>query len=110
MSWTWVSRRWLDFRMGHATYLIFALSISNFILIAYNFLVSEVSFLNQLFPELWSFALVASLVYVPVAILIGHWHKNNQLKTDMQVAGEENPYFTKILQKLDAILEAQKNG
>ena len=92
----WVRRRWFDFRQGHAVYLVFALTIANFVLIFHRLLIERVGWLSKLFPDLWEFALVFGLVYIPAAILVGHWHKRTQLKVEHEVQMRESPFMVKM--------------
>ena len=103
ISWSWIRRRWYEFRMGHTTYLSFILSLTNFLLITYNFLIAQVPVLQNLFPSIFHFMLVSALLYVPLTTYIGYWHKCNQLPTDLGVAGEKNPYYSLILEKLEKL-------
>jgi hypothetical protein len=103
ISWSWIRRRWYEFRMGHTTYLSFVLSLTNFLLISYNFLVSQIPMLKNLFSSVVYFSVVFVVAYVPVTIYIGHMHNRKQLSTDLTVAGERNPFFMAILEKLDKI-------
>ena len=103
MNWSWVKRRWWDFRVGHGAYLAFFLSFTNFLLIAYNFFVLQFSFLKSLFGNLLVFGLVGLLVYIPLAVYVGHLHKVKQLATDATVN------FQVILDRLD-IIENKLNG
>ncbi len=67
----WMSRRWFDFRLGHSTYLIFALSFGNFVLIFHRLFIERVPALNEIFSSLWIFVFVFILAYIPIAIIIG---------------------------------------
>lgn len=95
-----MKRRWFDFRQGHSVYLIFILSFSNFILIFHRLLIERVPILEGIFPTLWVFLIVFILVYVPVAILIGAWHRKTQLKIDAEVALRQNPLWAKMVRIL----------
>jgi hypothetical protein len=108
MKTNWFKRRWFDFRMGHGTYLSFLLSFTNFLLISYNFLVSQVPFLQQLFPSILEFAVLGAVVYIPLAIYIGHWHNTKQLGTDITVQANKNPYYQILIEKLDRIEQELK--
>ena len=96
----WLRRRWFDFRQGHSVYLIFLLSFSNFILIFHRLLVERVEFLNQIFSELWIFVIFFTVVYIPISILIGAWHRKTQLKVDAEVAIRQNPIWAKMFRVL----------
>lgn len=88
----WARRRWMDFRFGHSTYLVFLMGFSNFILIAYNFVPQIKTALG-----LVEFTLLFVLLYIPTAILVGHWHIRNQLPTETAVGTERTPYREQIL-------------
>jgi uncharacterized membrane protein len=105
IGWSWIRRRWYEFRMGHSTYLSFVLSLTNFLLISYNFLISQVPMLKSLFSSIAYFAVIFVIVYVPFTVYIGYLHKRKQLPTDLTVAGEKNPFYVKVLEKLDKIEE-----
>ena len=92
---SWIRRRWFDFRQGHGVYLIFALSFGNFVLIFHRLLIERVEALDDVFPNLWIFAIVFILFYIPVAIAIGAWHRRTQLKVDAEVGIRQNPLFAK---------------
>ena len=92
-----IRRRWFDFRQGHSYYLIFALSFANFILIFYRLLIEQIPELNEIFSSLWIFVLVFILLYIPVAIGIGAWHRKTQLKIEADVSLKQSPLFCRVL-------------
>ena len=96
----WVRRRWWEFRQGHTVYLIFLLTFVNFILIAYRLLIERVTFFKDLVPELWIFALMFILIYVPAAILIGYWHRRTQLRVETTIINQQNPVLAKMIRTL----------
>jgi len=100
MSNAWIRRRWFDFRQGHSIYLIFAMSFANFVLIFYRLLVEEVEILSQIFSTLWIFVVVFLLTYIPVAILIGLWHRRTQMKVEGEQILRHNPFFARIFRVL----------
>lgn len=85
--------------MGHSTYLVFLVSLSNFLVNVYTYILLYGGDLIVIFPSLLYFAVIGVIVYVPSAIFIGHWHNRHQLETDVTVAAEKNPYYAKILDK-----------
>ena len=93
-------RRWWEFRQGHTVYLIFLLTFVNFILIAYRLLIERVTFFKDLVPELWIFALMFILIYVPAAILIGYWHRRTQLRVETTIINQQNPILAKMIRTL----------
>ena len=100
MSNQWLRRRWLDFRNGHSTYLTFILAFSNFILISYYFLINKVTFLNSFIPSLWAFIAIFIVVYIPLVILIGRWHRTTQYQTEVTAMWHEWPLMAKSLRLL----------
>ena len=101
----WIRRRWLDFRQGHSFYLIFALTFANFILIFHRLLVERIPSLNEIFSSLWGFAIVFILLYIPVAVIIGAWHRKTQLRVEQEQYLRNNPFLVKIWRiQLDVIL------
>ena len=96
----WIRRRWLDFRQGHGMYLIFALSFINFVLIFHRLLIERIDFLEEAFSSLWFFAIVFLILYIPVAILIGFWHRRTQVKIETEQGMRNNPFLAKIFRML----------
>jgi len=94
---SWYKRRWYDFRNGHSIYLIFALTFSNFVLIFHRLLIERIPFLDEIFTDLWFFMIIFVLIYVPVAVLIGHWHKKTQMRVETEVLTRQNPLFAKFI-------------
>lgn len=97
---TWVRRRWWEFRHGHSVYLIFALTFSNFVLIAYRLLVEQIPLMEQLFPQLWIFALAFVAAYIPISTLVGYWHRKTQVKIETTINISENPTMARYIRVL----------
>ena len=93
-------RRWFDFRQGHSIYLIFFLSFSNFVLIFHRLLIERITFLEGILSELWVFALIFIFAYIPVAIIIGAWHRRNQIKIETDVVFRQYPTMAKMFRIL----------
>jgi len=100
MKQNWLRRRWWEFRQGHSIYLIFALTFINFILISYRLLIEKVAFFKELIPELWIFAILFLVIYIPAAILIGAWHRRTQLRVEATIMVQANPLFAKMFRTL----------
>lgn len=92
----WFRRRWLDGRYGHTNYLIFSLTIVNFVLILYRFLIEQDPIINEFLADLGTFTLVLMIFYVPISILIGYWHRHTQLSTENTIKQLENPLHAHI--------------
>ena len=100
MDQDWFRRRWFDFRQGHSVYLIFALTFANFILIFHRLLIEKVEILNKLFSELWMFVLFFIVIYIPLSILIGAWHRKTQLKIEAEAMFLQNPSWAKVFRTI----------
>lgn len=96
----WARRRWWEFRQGHSIYLIFLLTFVNFILISYRLLIEKVPVFQKLVPELWIFALLFILIYLPAATLIGFWHRRTQLRVENTLVQQQNPVLAKMVRTL----------
>jgi hypothetical protein len=100
MNQGWGRRRWWEFRQGHSIYLIFALTFINFILISYRLLIEKVAFLGELIPELWIFTILFLVIYIPISILIGAWHRKTQLRVEATIIAQANPVLAKMFRTL----------
>ena len=100
MNQGWARRRWWEFRQGHSIYLIFMLTFVNFILISYRLLIEKVMIFKELFPELWVFAILFIVCYIPAAVLIGFWHRKTQLRVETTLVQQQNPVLAKMVRTL----------
>lgn len=96
----WTRRRWWEFRQGHSVYLIFMLTFVNFILITYRLLIEKITTFKELIPELWIFAVLFIICYVPAAILIGFWHRRTQLRVETTLVQQQNPVLARMIRTL----------
>jgi len=86
----WFRRRWLDFRNGHSIYLIFVLTFANFITIQYKLLIDQIPYLAGVFDNIIIFAILFVLMYVPIGIVLGYWHRKTQWKVEQDALFREN--------------------
>ena len=100
MNQGWTRRRWWEFRQGHSIYLIFMLTFVNFILISYRLLIERVAIFKELIPELWIFALLFIVCYIPAATLIGFWHRRTQLRVETTIVNQQNPVLARMIRTL----------
>lgn len=91
----WFRRRWSEGRNSQIHYLIILLSITNFILITFRFLIEQ-RINDEIFLNLFNFGVIFLIFYIPISILIGKWHIKNQLSTDNIIKIQENPIFARI--------------
>ena len=89
-------KRWMEGRAGHSMYLMFSLTLINFILISYRFLVEKEPFFGDMISELWLFAVILLACYIPVSIGIGFWHRKTQYKVERSIKDLENPLLMKM--------------
>ena len=107
MNITWFRRRWYDFRQGHGMYLVFAMTFTNFVLIFYRLLIEQIEFLGDVIANLWIFVVIFLSVYIPVAILIGNWHRKTQMKIEHEQAMKQNPLMAKNFRIMLDLLEGK---
>ena len=83
--------RWLDFRQGHGIYLAFFIYFADTILIQYNLLIDRLPFLDPfLGANIIGFAIIFMALYVPLAIIIGYWHRKSQWTVEVEALFKEN--------------------
>jgi len=95
-----IRKLWLDTRAGTALYLMLALQFLNFILIAYNYLIEGNTIFGNVFFNLWFFAIIFLISYIPVSILIGRWHRQNQIRVDATIRLSQNPVMARMFRTL----------
>ncbi|HEY9485171.1 MAG TPA: hypothetical protein VIQ04_00890 [Nitrososphaeraceae archaeon] len=87
----WFRRRWLDFRQGHSIYLIFLMTFANFIVIQYRLLIDRMPSIDSLTGgNIIGFAMTFIAIYVPLAIIIGYWHRKSQWRVEAEALFNEN--------------------
>jgi hypothetical protein len=107
MNDAWFRRRWYDFRQGHGMYLVFAMSFVNFVLIFYRLLIEQIDFLGDIFSHLWVFVLIFLAAYIPLAILIGNWHRKTQMKIEHEQSMKQSPLMARNFRILLDLLEGK---
>jgi hypothetical protein len=85
----WVKRCWLDFRNGNGLYLIFFLTLAQFVIIQYRLLLDRTPLFHSI--PLWVFSAAFVAIYVPLGSIIGVWHRRTQYNVDSQTHFERNP-------------------
>jgi uncharacterized membrane protein YhaH (DUF805 family) len=91
---------WLDGRIGHTTYLMFFLTFVNFIIISFNFLIEDNTMLQEIIPSMWIFTIVFIVMYIPISIIIGRWHRYTQLSAEYRILQEANPIQATMMRVL----------
>jgi len=98
----WLNRRWQEFRWGYSLYGSFLFSFLIFILITFRDLIAYVPFLESFFSNLWFYTL-CTLIFIPLFTIIGHLHRKKQLRTDIILQMEQNPFVEEVLERLERI-------
>jgi len=93
-----LARLWYYFRLGYSTYLTFILGYLSTLVTVYYLAIKNLPSLLDLFPHFVPFALLATIIGGPSAILIGWLHlKRTPLYTsEVDIAYEANPYLYKL--------------
>ncbi|HEX7031564.1 MAG TPA: hypothetical protein VF172_01050, partial [Nitrososphaera sp.] len=52
--------------------------------------IDRIPSLKTIFPNLWIFAAIFVAGYVPLAIIIGYWHRKSQWKIEQEALFKEN--------------------
>ena len=63
---------WIYFKAGHGGYLVYSLSLLNFVVLQHRLLISYIPFLSRYMGRLSTFIVVFTSVYIPVAVIIGY--------------------------------------
>ena len=92
--------RWWEFRIGHSTYLIFLLTFMNFILISHRLLIERIPFLQEILPDLGTYMVLFLIVYIPLSVIIGFYHRKTQLKVEQTLTMQQNPFIAKLFRVL----------
>jgi hypothetical protein len=64
---------WIYFKAGHGGYLVYSMSIMNFVVLQHRLLIQSVPFLSKYLGKLSSFIIFFFLTYIPLAIVLGHF-------------------------------------
>ncbi len=92
----WIGRRFWESRQFYSAYIALFIAVSNWITIQYRLLLENIPIFNILFPQVWIFLIVATVVFTVVSVLGGHYiHRKRQFRVEQAVATEENPYLYK---------------
>lgn len=93
------ARFWYYFRMGYATYLNFVLGYGSTLVTVYYLALKSSPALLDIFPKFVPFALAATVIGVPITVVVGwvHLKRSPAYRSEMDVGVEANPYNYKII-------------
>jgi hypothetical protein len=98
-------RSWYYMRLGWQVYLALIFSIVNFIVVSHYFIITNNSFLMNIFPNLISFGILISVITFPSAILAGYFHmRYGAKKAENYIGYQVNPYFARRLVNTELVL------
>jgi hypothetical protein len=94
----WLYRAWYYFRLGYSTYLTFMLGYVSTLVTVYYLAIKNLPPLLDLFPHFVPFALLATVVGAPIAIVAGwiHMKRSRLFSSEQDIATEANPYNYKL--------------
>src|SRR5690348_722681 len=90
MNGQFFQRRWLDFRNGHSTYLIFTMAFLQFVITTYTLGIERFEVLKAIFPTMTIWAAIFVVIYVPAAVAIGYWQRKKQYAVENEALLKEN--------------------
>ena len=64
---------WIYFKAGHSGYLVYTMSIMNFIVLQHRLLISYIPLLSQYLSRLSTFFFLFIGTYMPLAVVIGYF-------------------------------------
>ena len=64
---------WIYFKAGHGGYLVYSMSIMNFVVLQHRLLIQYVPFLSKYMGKLSTFVVFFFITYIPLAIVLGHF-------------------------------------
>lgn len=93
-----VNRAWYYFRLGYSTYLTFLLGYFSTLVTVYYLAVKNMPTILDIFPHFVPFAAIATVIGVPLAVIIGwvHLKKSALYSSEAEVSIEANPFNYKL--------------
>ena len=101
----WTKKRWFELRIGHQNYWGFVLSMLNFALIVYGFVIEKWGFnIGQV-----EFIVILIIIYTPLSVVTGHFHNKLQMGTDQNEIFKTVPQIQEMLDRLEEIQKTINN-
>ena len=91
-------RVWYYFRIGYGTYLTFLLGFVSTLITVYYLAIKSIPPLLDLFPRFVPFAVLATVIGVPLSVGIGwvHLKRSPAYSSEQDISVEANPYNYKL--------------
>jgi hypothetical protein len=81
---------WIYFKAGHGGYLVYSMSIMNFVVLQHRLLIQYIPFLNKYLSSLSTFVAFFFITYIPLAVVLGYFEFK---KGEMTRKPMLNPYL-----------------
>jgi hypothetical protein len=93
------TRLWFYFRIGYGTYLTFLLGAVNTLVVVWYLALREVPSIENLFGHFVPFAVVVTIIGVPLSVLIGwvHLKRSPAYSSEVDISVEANPYNYRLI-------------
>lgn len=87
-------RAWFYFRQGWSTYFAFILAAINVMVTTYYLAIKDVPSLKIIFPSFANYAIILSLIGIPILISVGyiHYKKLAAFSSETDILNESHPY------------------
>jgi hypothetical protein len=94
----WIYRSWYYFRLGYGTYLTFVLGYASTLVTVYYLAIKNMPPLLDIFPHFVGFAVLATVLGAPLAVVIGwvHLKRSGLFSSELDIGVEANPYNYKL--------------
>ena len=94
----WIYRSWYYFRLGYGTYLTFVLGYGSTLVTVYYLAIKNMPPLLDVFPHFVGFAVLATILGVPLAVVVGwvHLKRSGLFSSELDIGVEANPYNYKL--------------
>ncbi len=100
-------RGWFYFRQGWSTYFAFIFAAVNTLVVTYYLAIENIPDLKIIFPSFYSYFAVATLLGIPLLILVGYAHQKRtaSYKTEADIFYESNPHALRQYNNIELLLE-----
>jgi hypothetical protein len=96
----WLQKRYFEFRAGNNIYVGFSIALANFILIAYRFFIESIVDMYEVAIDLAFFTVLFLIAYIPLTLVVGHWHYRQQEKIVQTMQFLQSPAVIRALRLL----------
>lgn len=93
-----LSRVWFYFRIGYATYLTFLIGYVSTLITVYYLAIKNIPDLLNVFPHFVPFAVLATIIGMPLSVGLGwvHYKRSPAFASEVAIQYEANPYYFKL--------------